>query len=280
MPSFSNYSDTSAVTHAHANVIIVLVEGITDQDFLERMFPGMKAELRFEPAHGCGSLPERLQAERRQCKKVFGLIDRDYLMRLMRWDDLFEIDDVEFARRTHQDGLYVLTSWEIENYLVHPDAVLELVRNWGPDELKNPQTLHDRLLAAALAELHVTAAWCTAHSCSFRQAGAPPACVDAAVLPEKIADWVKEKCPPEAIPVHDENILKVKAFDPGEAIDKRKRLLAVLRMVDGKRFLQRLQRKLININKDPAYQLATNAGHLGDDADDLHAVVTTLRQTR
>ena len=277
MARFNDYIDTTALAHAHANLIVVLVEGQTDQDFLERMFPDLNTELRFEAVHGCTVLPRRLSDERRTCPKVFGLLDRDYLKREQRWVDLFQTDDDAFARATRRDGLYILTRWEIENYLLHPDAVCELVRHWRAEQF-DEETLIDRMLTDALAELHVTAAWCTAHSQGVGQDSAPAACVDAEVLPNLVADWITRKIPSDAPNPHADHIAKVEAFDPGEGTPKRDRVLALLRMVDGKRFLERLRRRWLSMpTEDPSNQLAANAGRIRPKTDDLSLILEELR---
>lgn len=275
MGSFSEKRDTTALTNLHRDAVTVLVEGESDEKFLERMFPGMKAEIRFESVGGCTAMTERLKEERAINPKVFGLIDRDSLKRDKRWKELFEIDDEAFATATRVDGLYVLTRWEIENYLCDFIAVQKLFANWGK-EAQDADDLLERMIEAARAELHVTAAWCTAHDHGLPERDCPVApCTDPHALPDSVRKWIDEKLP-EAGEQHQEHVASVTAFDPGDGADKRERLVALLRMVDGKRFLERLRHRWLGLDRDPSYQLADNVGGTVPRTDDLYRLVKEL----
>ncbi|RJF77505.1 DUF4435 domain-containing protein [Azospirillum cavernae] len=173
--------------HLHSGAVTVLVEGESDEKFLERMFPGMKAEIRFVSVGGCAAMTARLERERAINPKVFGLIDRDSLKRDKRWKELFEIDDEAFATATRVDGLHVLTRWEIENYLFDFIAVQRLFTNLSdpPGVPPDADALLERMIEAARAELHVTAAWCTAHAHGLAERDCPVApCTDPHALPD------------------------------------------------------------------------------------------------
>jgi hypothetical protein len=279
MGSFSEKHDTTALIHLHSGAVTVLVEGESDEKFLERMFPGMKAEIRFVSVGGCTAMAERLKDERAINPKVFGLIDRDSLKRDKRWKELFEIDDEAFVTATRVDGLYVLTRWEIENYLCDFIAVQKLFANWSKSA-PDADALLERMIEAARAELHVTAAWCTAHAHGLAEGDCPVApCTDPHALPTSVRKWIDEKLP-EAGEQHRKHVASVTAFDPGDGADKRERLVALLRMVDGKRFLERLRRNWLGLNRDPSYQLADNVGGTVPRTDDLYRLVNELRNCK
>lgn len=277
MGSFASKSDTTALVHLHSGAVIILVEGDTDEKFLERMFPDMKAEIRFESVGGCTRMADRLKTERALNPKVYGLLDRDALKRDKKWNVLFETDDEAFAVATRVDGLYVLTRWEIENYLLDFIAVERLFANWGQSvSIHDADTLLNDMIAAASAELYVTAGWCTAHAHGLSEKDCLIApCMDPDALQSSVLNWIQQKLP-RAVEQHNEHVARVTAFDPGDGAGKRERLVALLRMVDGKRLLERLQRRWLGVNRDPSFQLADNIGGIRPRHDDLYRLVQSL----
>lgn len=280
MGSFGALADSKAVVHLHSGAVTIFVEGASDVTFLERMFPDSRADIRFEEVGGCTAIRARLAKERPANPKVIGLLDRDALMREKRWHELFETDNDNFASATRLDGIYVLTRWEIENYLLDLAAVQRLFENWKPTLVSDVDALLDLMIEAALGELHVTAGWCTAHENGIAENTGPDCCVDATVLENKVREWIISFCP-QAEGQYDNHLNKVKAFDPGAVAAKRERLNALLRMVDGKRFITRLRRHWLGIKHDldPARQLADNVGQLQTRSDDLFEIVDSLRQS-
>jgi hypothetical protein len=280
MANFNDLPDTRALAHLHGDTIVVLVEGKSDVDFLKRMFPGMDGDIRFEDAGGCTGVKRRLEVERTGNPKVYGLLDRDTLKREMRWDELFDVDNDNFRKTTWSEGLYVLTRWEIENYLFDISALYRLFRNWRSNEFTDEEALLDRMIESALEELHITAGWCTAHKNGFRQENAPSPWVDAGTMEDQVRKWIARHAP-TALTEYDGHLARVKLFDAGSGVGKRERLAALLRMVDGKRLLDRIKRWLGNIGRNedgPAFQLADNISSVPQRSDDLFEVMNALRR--
>lgn len=276
MASFNDLADTAQLRHRHSGMVTIFVEGPTDVDFLNRMFPKAKGDIRFEPVGGCTRMRARLDLERPDNPKVVGIVDRDALFKDKRWDDLFETDNDNFERATCIDGLYVLTRWEIENYLLDIVAVHRLFSAWARDPKPSEEVLLDKMTEAALAELHVTAGWCTAKRHRVEDYSGPGPCEDPHVLPDRVRQWIEQHVP-QALADYDAHLDKVLAFDPGEGVGKRERLHALLRMVDGKRFLERLQVRWLDLKyRDPAPQLADNVGLSHPRNDDLFRFVEGL----
>lgn len=275
MASFKDLGETTTLIHLHGDTIVVLVEGGSDVEFLERMFPGMKGEIRFENVGGCSHMKKRLHEERQLNPKVIGLLDRDALMREKRWEELFETDNDNFkaATTTWIEGLYVLTRWEIENYLLDLAAVSQLLNTFPVPDIPDEEALLDLMIITALAELHVTAGWCTAHTYEIAQHSGPKPCANTEELEGAVRRWLAPH-----LPLYEENLAKVKAFDPGEAAEKRKRLVELLRMVDGKRVVKRLQHRWVGLNKPVDLLLATNVGQASDRSDDLFKLMASLRR--
>lgn len=280
MASFNKLSDSRAVINLHSGAVTVYVEGKDDVAFQEKMFPGSKGDIRFEEVGGCAGMRARLANERQHNSKVIGLLDRDALKREKRWNELFETDNDNFAIATRLDGIYVLTRWEIENYLLDLTAVYRLFENWKSKVISSEEALLDMMIETALGELHVTAGWCTAHEHGFGESDELPACLDAKALEAKVRQWIVSKAP-GAEAQYDEHLTKVKAFDPGIVAAKRERLDALLRMVDGKRFLHRLRKNWLGIKNDldPAGQLADNVGQQKPRNDDLFQIIDSYRQS-
>lgn len=280
MASFGKLTDSKAVVNLHSGAVTIYVEGKDDVDFLEKMFPGAKADIRFEEVGGCAGMRARVAKERQNNKNVIGLLDRDALKRESRWTELFDTDNDNFAISTRLDGIYVLTRWEIENYLLDLTAVYRVFVNWKSNVFPSEDALLDVMIETALGELHVTAGWCTAHEHGIPEASGPSACVDVKALEGKVREWIVSKMP-EAKAKYDQHLAKVRAFDPGAIAAKRERLTALLRMVDGKRFLHRLRTNWLGIkgDLDPAGQLADNVGQIQPRGDDLFLIVDSLRQS-
>ncbi|WP_298326362.1 DUF4435 domain-containing protein [Asticcacaulis sp.] len=275
MATFASKKDTDTLVDSHGDVVVILVEGKTDEKFLETMFPGMETEIRFESVGGCTLMVNRLRRERVIYPKVFGLLDRDALKRDKKWSVLFETDDEAFAGATRVDGLYVLTRWEIENYLLDFSAVLNLFNTWKKPPLEAEELL-DRLVNTAIGELYVTAGWCTAYAHGLSEKECPITySTDPHVLPQHVTQWIEKRLP-DAVGLLHEHTGRVMAFDPGEGVDKRERLIALLRMVDGKRFLERIRRNWLGLNLDPSLQLANNVGGIKPRRDDLYRLVQSL----
>lgn len=280
MPSFNSYSDGQAVAHTYRDAVIVYVEGGSDIAILKKMFPDHEPDMLFElPIEGtltggCTAVRVRVQDERRSNPRVVGLLDRDALHRDCAWAALFEPDNATFRRLTCVEGIHVLTRWEIENYLMDPKAVLELMRHWGERRNISEDELLDLMIEASVDELAVTAGFCTAHHFGMRQA-APPSPHDDRGMEAATRRWLQGGLGRDE-PLYEEHLAKVRAFDPGERADKSARLADLLRMVDGKRLLARLQRQWANLRDDPMHQLATNVKNHGARTD-LHEMIDDWR---
>lgn len=275
MAGFDKHGDTTRLVDSFRDMIIILVEGPTDVDFLQRMFPGIEAEIRFESVGGCKNMKKDLKERRTNSPRIYGILDRDALRSYGQWSEFFEIGDDIFMQTTRANGLYILTRWEIENYLIDPTAVRQLFSAWKEDA--DEDALLDRMLETAFAELHMTAGCCAAFVCEVRESTGPAACADAHALPNLVKAWI-EKDFSHAIGDYEGHLSKILAFDPGASVSKRERLVAILRMVDGKRFIERLQRRWLGVNRDPSRQLAENVGRMRHRTDDLFRILEELRE--
>lgn len=279
MPGFWDTGDTQELKNLHSGMVILYVEGTSDKKFLERLFPNSVGIIQFQDAGGCPAVKERLKTERPDNDKVFGVVDRDALMREKAWDRLFDVDNDSFNHAaTDEVGLHVLTRWEIENYLFDLRALQTLHNNWGKHGTEWADLLGE-VVHAAEAEVCITAAWCTAHHFHIRQAGAPNPCVDAQELEGLTRKWVEQKLPAGSVALYEDNLSKLRAFDPGPEVGTEARLEALLRIVDGKRLLERLERRLLGIDRSPGWQLAENVGRLTPRTDDLFQLIQRLQQT-
>jgi hypothetical protein len=279
MPGFWETDDTQDLKNQHSGMVIIYVEGASDKKFMTRFFPDTIGIIQFHDVGGCPEVKKRLKIERPDNDNVFGIVDRDTLMREMAWEQLFDTDNDHFARTaSNEDGLHVLTRWEIENYLFNIDAIQSLHSNWGNHETKWPDLLSE-VVRAVEAEVYITAAWCTAHHFGTRQTGAPSACVDATELERLTRKWIEECLPDGAMASYEDYLGKLRAFDPGPDVGIETRLEALLRIVDGKRLLERLERRLLGIKRSPGLQLADNVGGLTSRTDDLFRLIQCLQQT-
>lgn len=282
MGSFNDLDDTTALVDGFRDMVILLVEGPSDEDFLKRMFRDIEAEIRFENVAGCAKMRAELASRRAKTPPgkeplVFGLLDRDALKRELLWQEFFEVDDDAFFRMTRMDGLYVLARWELENYLLDPATIYDLYstcQEHRPDE----EALLDLLISEASCELHVSAGWCTAHANNIPECEHLKPEIDAQFLPERVRDWLAG-IDPGLLAQHDQFVAKVMAFDPGAMVDKRQRFRAMLRMIDGKRFVKRLKKSPLGLREDSLLLrlLARLARGDGEAGDDLGRLIRELR---
>lgn len=278
MPSFDSLPDGIAVGNRYRDVVTVYVEGGSDVAILGKLFPDREDEIVFKlpiddcQTGGCTAVQSRVSKERRGNPKVYGLVDRDAVLRGCDWAALFERDLAAFRAATDEDGVLALERWEIENYLFDLEAVHRLLGNWGQNSSVTIDQLLDLMLTACEDELTVTAAWCSLHARSRDRDGVPSCAVNVGTMEQQVRKWLMNKLD-NGDNIYESHLDRVRAFDPGPPVNKRHRLNDMLRMVDGKRLLGRLKEIWVKIKDDPILQLADNVRLHGAHDDDLHYFV-------
>ncbi|SRR6266498_1295401 len=132
--------------------IIVLVEGNDDRYVLREWFKEFLSEIEFYDCGGISNLNKWLEEllSHGTLKRAYGIADRDF-----RSDD--EVD------KSYHDGsyLFILRRYAIENYLLEPKPLWEVLTVRDPDikvSLPDEKGMEARLLEICRALKHIVAA--------------------------------------------------------------------------------------------------------------------------
>lgn len=175
MVNLAQVSDTQISQNIYLDRLIVYVEGEDDVEIFQRLIPGRTTDVLFtkpvehdpagdvEEQGGCEAVVRKVAEERAirsNPDRCIGIVDRDIFFGRKLWDLLFEEDDDEYLRKHGLgDGIYPLTHWEIENFLIERTAVQNVL-----DDQKINST--DGAIAVEMATTRgmlITAANCLLH---------------------------------------------------------------------------------------------------------------------
>jgi hypothetical protein len=242
----------------------VILEGRSDVELFTEWFEHLLADLDFVPAEalidggGCTAvLPAVIKSRDEDEVPAVGIVDRDRLQRDKRWDVLFSLDDGALEGVAEDPDVYTTSLWETEAYLLRP----ELLSKWvGVQRKPPPATRQEKEAALAntlrecetlleaipfFSSAHGVGEPCDpAHSYHIAHNDMPQHCaagLDAAV--EERRALAREL---EAM------VAKIREAAPSEAAE---RLLFLLRYVDTKRLLARLERHL-GLQKESHHSLS------------------------
>ncbi|MEW5980389.1 MAG: hypothetical protein AB1898_31770 [Acidobacteriota bacterium] len=146
MSSFKDLSVEYDVGSLYEGGIKVFVESDDDLAILrDKWFFNQKDILSFESvadpgggSGGCRKVVNQVMEFKRDGRPAFGIVDRDVLLQDEGYRDTlwWETDDDVFAAaHPYGESVHVLRRWELENYLLQPEAV----RQWLKDKLCSPE---------------------------------------------------------------------------------------------------------------------------------------------
>ncbi len=132
--SFKNIGKEAIVPESTDGIKIYL-ESTDDQYILRNWFSTFNFydKLSFESVsetRGDGGCQLVLKKVENSQLKAFGIVDRDILLADPNFQDSlwWEIDDAVFlSQKPYGEKIFVLHRWELENYLLHPQALAALV---------------------------------------------------------------------------------------------------------------------------------------------------------
>lgn len=136
MASFKKV-ETAIVDAKYEGRIKVYLESAEDVSILgDRWFSDKLDKLRFVSAEneesgggGCQAVIAKVKEALQQNIRAFGIIDRDFLLSTGDLNLFWEMDDDKFhATKPYGDHIYILRRWELENYLLRPDAIYNEIR--------------------------------------------------------------------------------------------------------------------------------------------------------
>ena len=114
----------------------VYLESQEDVQILaDRWFNDRREQLEFLSAGddlggGCNRVVARVKQDRNSQIDAYGVVDRDTLAANGLWDEFLEPDNGKFSSYApFGEHIIVLHCWEIENYLLHPEVIHEVLED-------------------------------------------------------------------------------------------------------------------------------------------------------
>ena len=130
MASFKKLPTDFIGSQYEGGVKVILESEEDVRIFCDHWFADRQDKIRFESAEegalgggGCSAVIRKVQQARNQQLIAFGIIDRDVLLADEKPEIFWETDDRRFDSATpYGDRIHVLRRWELENYLLKPEA--------------------------------------------------------------------------------------------------------------------------------------------------------------
>lgn len=253
--SFEDFENEHQIEAHQIGLPRVVLEGETDVKLFKTFwFTHLLEKMQFvEPSdviRGTGCTAVGLAVEysvNNEGIPAIGIVDRDTLFRERRWSVLFSIDEQEFINQSHAADLVVASLWEVEAYLLEAEFVFDWVRGNN-----RPEQECNNALAWAIEECEglLQAAAFFAASHQVGQARAPGYFSNLrhdriAADCEAILTGSQDHCNTTAEEVKS----LVDAIFAAAPVDPASRLKYLLRYVDTKRLLVRLEKRLSLANK-------------------------------
>jgi len=272
--SINQYGKPAKVLDTYKGGIKVFLESEADLViFKKKWFVDLNDEIDFQSAEpelgkgggGYNAVLERVSARRDENEIAYGIVDRDSL--LERGAIFWEIDNDKFHKQQPFDKyIHVLKRWEIENYLLHPDVLAELIADKKlsfstPSAAAIAQmildTEEDLITVTTLSTIGVPKGKSPEEGFGYKASGD--------ILREKVLKHLNLSNEDN---IFEQHRAKIKSFaenttDPITRWDKLSRLL------DGKRMLYRLQ---MIFNQEGLKDMASERGVLADKTKKLGLV--------
>lgn len=252
MASFKKI-ETTFVDAKYEGGIKVFLESAEDvRIFSEHWFSHKQDKLRFISAEGdqsggggCQAVISKVGEANSQKIEAYGIVDRDVLLSDAKFDLFWETDDKSFhSEKPYGEKVHVLRRWELENYLLQPEAfAYEVSRRISRSPA--PDISAETFLAQVDDIVQVTAL--TTYSVAKGQKSPRPAfgtnIPSGSDLSQEIDKFLKRQFPAPACPDISEDVEKIRSFDQSNT-DPAERWERLSRILDGKKSLMRLCRHL------------------------------------
>lgn len=249
--SFDEFDNELQISNSQSEIPRIVLEGGDDVVLFRQWFFDKLDRFEFIQASnvgagaGCTAVPEAVRRLLDQGVKAYGLSDRDRLFREANWPMLFSVDDAAFAAATENDEMAVNSLWEIEAYVLAP----EVIPNWVRAHHRHAPASQADCLAAvtrAIDEceslLHAQSWLATAHRCGQGVPNGQYCDVPPAQFTGRCAEELDNLNDAYGTAAQvDEHVATILAAAPTNPAD---RLRWLLRYVDTKRLMMRLQHRL------------------------------------
>jgi len=134
MSGFKKLKQTDKLVLKQRGGVVVFLESGEDFEIVhKRWFFNEGQDIWFQPADGyelgtggggCKAVIALVTEARAYGINAFGLVDRDVLLSDQNWPLWWqELDQIFLSARPYGDHIRVLLRWELENYLLDPDAM-------------------------------------------------------------------------------------------------------------------------------------------------------------
>lgn len=249
MASFKQEDQTSLIENRYEGRKKVFLESEEDvRIFSDHWFSHKLDQLSFVSAEagmtgggGCQVVISKVNESNAQAVDAHGIVDRDTLLSDKKTDLFWEVDnDIFHNAQPYGDKIHVLRRWELENYLLQPDAFsAEVSRRVARAPVSTVSS--ESFLQQAEDIIQVTAL--TAYLVSNDNGSPKPAfgtnIPSSSDLANEINKYLKNKFPEKESLDIDDEVNKIKAFELSTE-DSIEKWSSLSRILDGKKCLARL----------------------------------------
>ncbi|MDM8515026.1 hypothetical protein QUF76_02415 [Desulfobacterales bacterium HSG16] len=247
MPGFKKYRQSEVIADQYFERVIVYLE--SEEDCLiinDRWFFDQGEMIDFRSVDegeggGANEVIKRVKQDKDAGHIVFGIVDRDVLMREGCWDLWWEADDQKFNQaRPFGESIRILKRWELENYLLVPDILEEVMADRDGRTKQFPDAVNFFLNDLA-EEIKVLSAASILFNENGRNFGTKLDRIpDFEILKEKTEKFVREKLDDGEIEKLNVYVEKIESFSENNDSPSIVRWERINRLLDGKRVLRRL----------------------------------------
>ncbi|MDQ6975675.1 MAG: hypothetical protein Q9M22_03820 [Mariprofundaceae bacterium] len=219
---------------------------------------------------GSTAVLSKVEAARNKGIYAFGVIDRDILMQQHDWNQWWETDDKKFQDiQPFGTWIHILLCWEIENYLLNPEVLEQVMADREGRSLRKLDTLFGCLFESAKSVQLISAASILAHKVGYKLAkdfGMKQIGNDLGLA---LSKHLKKKGVDQADSQLQGVYASIEAFVQNNDGNKNK-WQSMIRMLDGKRMLSHL-----NLS-DQRYNLASRIRQLDCVPSEWKSFVTDV----
>ncbi len=245
MASFKT-AQASLVEAKYEGGIKVFLESAEDvRIFADHWFSHTLDRLQFVSAEGeqsggggCQVVIAKVKGFNDKGMTAYGIVDRDVLLGDKKPDLFWEADDEKFhAASPYGDNIHVLRCWELENYLLKPEAFCEEISRRAsrtPAPVVTAETFLE--YAEDIVQLTALIAFLVSAGKSSPSTGFG---LNSSNLANDINQYLTGLFPGEASVNAEEETSKVRAFQQ-DTDSPKEQWGTLVRMLDGKRTLMRL----------------------------------------
>lgn len=254
MPEFKKLIDNEIIDGRYARKVIVFVESADDVEvYQDRWFSDEMEWLEFKSVDegaggGCNEVIGKVAKHRANQLLAFGIVDRDALLSRNIYDLFWETDDGAYnSAQPFGERISILCRWEMENYLLDADELEYILADKSNPHrpIREKLQMIQELLSYCDTLIPVVAANVLFHE---NQCGALDLCFRNEIesRPEMeiaVRQAIEQKLGSPILERFMENIERVIAFAENHPEGCEERWERLIRIIDGKRILNRIQLK-------------------------------------